>query len=71
MTSAAVSSTTSALVIAEHDNTTLKAATLHALTAALQCGGPVHLLVAGHHWQRDCHRALGRRRQGIQSHRRH
>lgn len=35
------------LVIAEHDNATLKAATRHALTAALQMGLEVHLLVAG------------------------
>ena len=37
-----------ALVIAEHDHGTLKAATLNTITAALQCGGEVHLLVAGH-----------------------
>lgn len=36
------------LVIAEHDNQSLKAATLNAVTAALSCGGDVHLLVAGH-----------------------
>ncbi|MBP6763423.1 MAG: FAD-binding protein [Rubrivivax sp.] len=36
-----------ALVIAEHDNTTLKGATLNTVTAALACGGDVHLLVAG------------------------
>ncbi len=36
------------LVIAEHDNTTLKAATLNTVTAAGQCGGDVHVLVAGH-----------------------
>lgn len=35
------------LVIAEHDNAMLKAATRHALTAALQMGLEVHLLVAG------------------------
>jgi electron transfer flavoprotein alpha subunit len=28
-----------ALVIAEHDNVSLKAATLNTVTAALQCGG--------------------------------
>ena len=38
----------SILVIAEHDNTTLKPATLNAVTAAAQCGGDVHILVAGH-----------------------
>ena len=36
-----------ALVIAEHDNASIKAATLHAVTAAAQCGGDVHVLVAG------------------------
>ena len=36
------------LVIAEHDNATLKAATLNTVTAAAQCGGEVHVLVAGH-----------------------
>ena len=35
------------LVIAEHDNATLKGATLNTVTAALQCGGDVHVLVAG------------------------
>ena len=37
-----------ALVIAEHDNASLQPATLHAVTAARQCGGDVHVLVAGH-----------------------
>ena len=37
-----------ALVIAEHDNASIKAATLNAVTAAAQCGGDVHVLVAGH-----------------------
>lgn len=37
-----------ALVIAEHDNAHLKGATLNTVTAAAQCGGEVHLLVAGH-----------------------
>jgi electron transfer flavoprotein alpha subunit len=36
------------LVIAEHDHSSLKSATLHAITAALQLGGDVHVLVAGH-----------------------
>ena len=35
------------LVIAEHDNSGIKAATLNTVTAALQCGGDVHVLVAG------------------------
>ena len=36
-----------ALVIAEHDNASIRGATLNTVTAALQCGGEVHLLVAG------------------------
>ncbi len=36
------------LVIAEHDNATIKGATLNTVTAALACGGEVHVLVAGH-----------------------
>ncbi len=35
------------LVIAEHDNTSIKPATLNTVTAAVQCGGDVHILVAG------------------------
>ena len=37
-----------ALVIAEHDNASFKGATLNTVTAAAQCGGDVHVLVAGH-----------------------
>ncbi len=36
------------LVIAEHDNASLKGATLNTVTAAAACGGEVHVLVAGH-----------------------
>jgi electron transfer flavoprotein alpha subunit len=36
-----------ALVIAEHNNHALKPATLNTVTAALACGGEVHVLVAG------------------------
>jgi len=36
------------LVIAEHNNASIKAATLNAVTAATQLGGDVHVLVAGH-----------------------
>lgn len=36
------------LVIAEHDHGSLKGATLNTVTAALQCGGEIHVLVAGH-----------------------
>ena len=35
------------LVIAEHDNAAIKGATLNTVTAALACGGDVHVLVAG------------------------
>ena len=35
------------LVIAEHDNQTIKAATLNTVTAAAACGGDVHVLVVG------------------------
>jgi electron transfer flavoprotein alpha subunit len=35
------------LVVAEHDNASLKAATLNTVTAALACAGEVHVLVAG------------------------
>ncbi|MCC2632687.1 MAG: electron transfer flavoprotein subunit alpha, partial [Ramlibacter sp.] len=35
------------LVIAEHDNATIRPATLNTVTAAAQCGGDVHVLVAG------------------------
>jgi len=35
------------LVIAEHDNASIRPATLNTVTAAAQCGGEVHLLVAG------------------------
>lgn len=37
-----------ALVIAEHDNASLKGSTLNTITAATQCGGDVHVLIAGH-----------------------
>ncbi|EON12935.1 electron transfer flavoprotein subunit alpha/FixB family protein [Pandoraea sp. SD6-2] len=37
----------SILVIADHDNQSIKAATLNTVTAALQCGADVHVLVAG------------------------
>ena len=36
------------LVIAEHDNASIKGATLNTVTAAVACGGYVHILVAGH-----------------------
>ncbi|HEX2545866.1 MAG TPA: electron transfer flavoprotein subunit alpha/FixB family protein, partial [Ramlibacter sp.] len=36
-----------ALVIAEHDNASIRGATLNTVTAAAACGGDVHVLVAG------------------------
>lgn len=36
-----------ALVVAEHDHHSIKAATLNTVTAAAQCGGEVHVLVVG------------------------
>jgi electron transfer flavoprotein alpha subunit len=38
-----------ALVIAEHDNASIKGATLNTVTAALACAPEVHVLVAGAH----------------------
>ncbi len=37
----------SVLIIAEHDNASVKGATLNTVTAALACGGDVHILIAG------------------------
>ncbi len=37
-----------ALVIAEHDNASLKASTLNTVTAAAHCSDDVHVLIAGH-----------------------
>ena len=36
-----------ALVVAEHNNESVKGATLNTVTAALACGGEVHVLIAG------------------------
>ncbi len=36
-----------ALVVAEHDNKSIKGSTLNTVTAAVQCGKEVHVLVAG------------------------
>ena len=38
----------SSLVIAEHDNSSIKPSTLNTISAAVACGGEVHVLVAGH-----------------------
>jgi len=43
----------SVLVIAEHDNATIKGPTLNTVTAASQIGGDIHILVAG----QDCQAA--------------
>jgi electron transfer flavoprotein alpha subunit len=40
-----------ALVIAEHDNHSIRGATLNTVTAAAQAGGEVHVLIAGHNAQ--------------------
>jgi electron transfer flavoprotein alpha subunit len=37
----------SVLVIAEHDNASVRGATFNTVTAALACGGEVHVLIAG------------------------
>jgi electron transfer flavoprotein alpha subunit len=42
-----MSERTSVLVVAEHDNASIRSATLSTVTAALQCGVDVHVLVAG------------------------
>ncbi|MBQ1762581.1 MAG: electron transfer flavoprotein subunit alpha/FixB family protein, partial [Aquincola sp.] len=39
------------LVVAEHDNASLKGATFNTVTAAAQMGGDVHVLIAGHNAQ--------------------
>ncbi|OLL29103.1 electron transfer flavoprotein subunit alpha [Burkholderia sp. SRS-W-2-2016] len=39
------------LVVAEHDNTSIKAATLNTIAGAQKIGGDIHVLVAGHNAQ--------------------
>jgi electron transfer flavoprotein alpha subunit len=39
------------LIIAEHDNASIKPATLHTIAAAQKIGGDIHVLVAGHNAQ--------------------
>ena len=51
------------LLIAEHDNASLKDATHKALTAAAQMGGDVHVLVAGNKADGGCQ---GRKTRGRQ-----
>ena len=38
----------SVLVVAEHDNQTVKKATLNTVAAAQKLGGEIHILIAGH-----------------------
>jgi electron transfer flavoprotein alpha subunit len=47
------------LVISEHDNASLKGSTLNTITAALACGGEVHVLVAGHQCSAAANAASG------------
>ncbi len=56
-----------ALVIAEHDNATLKGSTHHTVTAAAQCGGDVHVLVAGSNASLGRHQGPGRGHAGRQA----
>ena len=51
------------LVIAEHDNAGLKAATLNTVTAAAALGGEIHLLVASQACDGACAAAPARRRE--------
>lgn len=46
-----------ALVIAEHDNASIKGASLNTITAAIACGGEVHVLVAGEQAHAAAHAA--------------
>ena len=48
------------LVIAEHDNHSIRPATLNTVTAATQCGGEVHVLVAGQGAQAAARPQIGR-----------
>ena len=45
------------LVVAEHDNASIKPATLNTVTAAIECGGDVHILVAGEGAEAAAHAA--------------
>jgi len=48
-----------ALVLAEHDNASLRAATLNTVTAAAKAGGDVHVLVVGHNAAGAARQAAG------------
>ena len=54
------------LILADHDNATLKPATAHAVTAAAKLGTDIHVLVAGRNAASaaDAASRLDRRRQG-------
>jgi electron transfer flavoprotein alpha subunit len=45
------------LIIAEHDNQTLKGATLNTVTAGARAGGEIHMLVMGHNCQKVAQQA--------------
>ena len=47
------------LVLAEHDNRSLKSSTAHAVTAANKLGADVDVLVAGHHAESAAQAAAG------------
>ncbi|PTB21799.1 electron transfer flavoprotein subunit alpha [Trinickia symbiotica] len=46
------------LVLAEHDNASIKSATLHTIAAAQRIGGDIHVLVAGHNAQAAANAAM-------------
>ena len=48
------------LLLAEHDNASLKAATLNVVTAATAIGGEVHMLVAGQNCRRPAAEAAAK-----------
>ena len=48
-----------ALVVAEHDNASLRSGTFNAVTAAARCADVVHVLVAGHDCARAAQQAAG------------
>ena len=53
------------LVIAEHDNASIKAATLNTVAAAAKVGGDIHVLVAGHNAQAQPTRQRRSQVQGV------
>ena len=57
----------SVLVIAEHDNTQLKPATLNTVAAANAIGGDIHLIVLGHSCQTAAEEAAAIGQVGLSS----